>query len=118
MPPNDSEDAAAEEHVVEVRDDEVAVVLLGVDRGEACMTPEMPPMVNWETSPIANSIGVENFSEPLYIVPIQLKIFTPVGIAISIVLPEKMAFAVGPSPVVNMWWTQTLKPRTAIAAIA
>ena len=49
------------------------------------MTPESPPIVNCETRPIAKSIGVVNLSEPPTIVPIQLKIFTPVGIAISIV---------------------------------
>ena len=82
------------------------------------MTPESPPIVNCETRPIAKSIGVVNFSDPPTIVPIQLKIFTPVGIAISIVEPAKTALAVGPRPVVNMWCAQTPKPRKAIAARA
>ena len=56
------------------------------------MTPERPPIVNCETRPTAKSIGVVKFNEPPNIVPIQLKIFTPVGIAISIVLPAKTAF--------------------------
>ena len=59
-----------------------------------------------------------NRNDPLNIVPIQLKIFTPVGMAISIVLPAKMAFAVGPRPAVNMWCTQTPKPRKAMAMVA
>ena len=75
----------------------------------------MPPIVNWETSPTANSIGVVNLICPPHIVPTQLKIFTPVGMAISIVEAAKMALGVGPRPVVNMWWTQTPKPRKAMA---
>ena len=38
--------------------------------------------------------------------------------AVSRVAAEKAATGVGPSPVVNMWWTQTLKPRKAMAAMA
>ena len=45
--------------------------------------------MNSETKPTANSIGVVNVNEPPHIVPIQLKIFTPVGIAISIVLRRR-----------------------------
>ena len=49
------------------------------------MTPESPPMMNMAMKPSAKSIGVVNWSDPPHIVPIQLKIFTPVGMAISIV---------------------------------
>ena len=49
-------------------------------------------------------------------VPIQLKIFTPVGMAISIVASEKNASAKGPMPVENMWWLHTPKPRKAMNA--
>ena len=43
-------------------------------------------------------------------VPIQLKIFTPVGIAMSIVASENTESAIGPMPVENMWWLHTPKP--------
>ncbi len=66
------------------------------------MTPESPPITNWETSPTAKSIAVVNRNDPFTMVPSQLKILTPVGIAISIVPPAKTAFAVGPMPTVNM----------------
>ena len=41
----------------------------------------------------------------------QLKIFTPVGIAMSMVATEKAASATGPMPVANMWWLHTPKPK-------
>ena len=55
-------------------------------------------MMNIAMKPMANSIGVLNCSEPPHIVPIQLKIFTPVGMAISIVASEKKVSASGPMP--------------------
>jgi hypothetical protein len=51
-------------------------------------------------------------------VPIQLKIFTPVGTAISIVESAKKVLPTGPMPVTNMWCAQTPKARKAIAAVA
>jgi hypothetical protein len=47
-------------------------------------------------------------------VPIQLKIFTPVGIAISMVVSAKNVSARGPMPVENMWWLHTPNPRNAM----
>ena len=47
-------------------------------------------------------------------VAIQLKIFTPVGMAISIVLSPKNVSAIGPIPTANMWCAQTPKPSTPI----
>jgi len=75
-------------------------------------------MTNWETRPTAKSIAVVKRIEPPHIVAVQFRIFTPVGIAISIVLAPKTASGVGPRPVVNMWWAQTPKPRKAMAAVA
>jgi len=49
-------------------------------------------------------------------VPIQLKIFTPVGTAIAMVARAKAAVATVPMPVVNMWWLQTAKPRNPMQA--
>ena len=57
-----------------------------------------------------------NCSEPPQSVPIQLKIFTPVGTAISIVVSAKNESASGPIPVANMWWLHTPKPRKAMNA--
>ena len=57
--------------------------------GDACMTPEMPPIVNSATSAIANFIATVKRMLPPHIVKIQLKIFTPVGIAMSIVVDAR-----------------------------
>ena len=45
--------------------------------------------------------------EPPQSVAIQLKIFTPVGMAIRIVEMPKAEFATEPRPVVYMWCAQT-----------
>ena len=71
-------------------------------------------MMNMAMKPTANSNDVVNRICPPQSVPIQLKIFTPVGIAMSIVVPANTESAIGPSPVENMWWLHTLHPRNAI----
>jgi hypothetical protein len=78
------------------------------------MTPDRPPMMNIAMKPRAKYIGVRIWSDPPATVPIQLKIFTPVGIAISIVESENTVSAIGPIPVANMWWLHTPKPRNAM----
>jgi hypothetical protein len=52
--------------------------------------------------------------EPPQRVPSQLKIFTPVGMAIAMVVMAKIESASGPMPTANMWCAQTPKPRTAM----
>lgn len=52
-------------------------------------TPVNPPNVNRKINPIAQIIGVLNRKLPPYIVPNQLKILIPVGIAIIIVAAVK-----------------------------
>ena len=47
--------------------------------------------------------------------PIQLKIFTPVGTAMIIVEMPNAVFATGPRPVANMWCAQTPQPMNPIA---
>ena len=47
--------------------------------------------------------------------PNQLKIFTPVGIAMSIVESPNAEIATGPRPVANMWCAHTPQPRKPIA---
>ncbi len=78
------------------------------------MTPEMPPMVNSAMSPIANFIAVAKRIWPPHIVAIQLKIFTPVGMPMSIVVRAKIVSAVAPMPTANMWCAHTPKPRKPI----
>ena len=79
------------------------------------MMPVTPPMMNMLMKPNAYSMGVFQLIEPLNIVPIQLKILTPVGTAISIVLEAKTASAMAPRPTANMWCAHTPKARKAMA---
>ena len=51
----------------------------------AQISPVKPPIVNTNRKPTENSIGVSKVIEPRHIVAIQLKTFTPVGTAISMV---------------------------------
>ena len=59
-------------------------------------------MVKTMMNPIAKSMGVSNVMDPLHMVASQLKIFTPVGTAISIVAYMKKSCPVSGMPVVNM----------------
>ncbi len=77
----------------------------------ACMTPVMPPIVNSAMRPQANSSGGLKRSAPPHIVASQLKIFTPVGMAISMLVPAMIVLNKVGSPVVNMWCPHTMKPR-------
>ncbi len=84
----------------------------------ARIRPVNPPMVNTKMKPSANSIGVSKVIEPRHIVAIQLKIFTPVGTAISMVAYMKNSWPVTGMPVVNMWCAHTMNDRMAIEAVA
>ena len=66
--------------------------------------------------PTAQSIGVSNVSLPRHIVPIQLKYFTPVGTAMSIVMSAKNGSST--APVTYMWCAHTVTDRAAIAMVA
>src|SRR5699024_12346816 len=66
--------------------------------------------------PSMTSIGVANVIDPLHMVPIQLKNFTPVGTAISIVMKAKNSSMTVPR--VYMWWAHTVTDRAAIAIVA
>ena len=72
-------------------------------------------MVNMAMNPSAKQSAVVKRMRPPQSVRSQLKIFTPVGTAISIVMIENAASATGPSPTANMWWLHTPKERTPIA---
>ncbi len=65
---------------------------------------------------MAHSIGVSKLSDPLSIVPAQLKNFTPVGTAIRKDMNEKNGSST--PPVTNMWWAHTVTDRPAIAMVA
>src|SRR4051794_30050326 len=83
--------------------------------GEACMIPVTPPMMNMAMKPTAYNIGVLKLTEPRHMVPIQLKIFTPVGTAMSIVVEANTASDNGPRPTANMWCAHTPNDRKAMA---
>lgn len=48
----------------------------------------------------------------------QLKIFTPVGMAIIIVVIPKKAFTFAPAPIVKKWCSQTMNDSTVIQTVA
>ena len=68
----------------------------------ASIIPDSPPMVNSATKAMANNIGVSKVNDPLNIVDNQLKTFTPVGIAMSIVEYIKNSSPAIGIPTVNM----------------
>src|SRR6478735_58416 len=80
------------------------------------MTPVRPPNVNVIRKPIDQSIGDSKVSDPRHIVPIQLKIFTPVGTAMSIVISENHGSST--EPVTYMWCAQTVTDSAAMAIVA
>ena len=84
----------------------------------AQISPVKPPMVNTKMKPVAHSIGVSKVIEPRHMVATQLKTFTPVGTAISIVAYMKNSCPTAGMPVVNMWCAHTVKERIAIDAVA
>src|SRR5439155_26986029 len=80
--------------------------------------PVKPPTVNMKMNPMANSIGVSKVIDPFHIVATQLKTFTAVGTAISIVTYMKKTCPAAGMPTVNMWCAQSRKGRIAIEAVA
>ena len=62
------------------------------------------------------SIGDSKVSFPRHMVPIQLKNFTPVGTAMSIVISAKNESIT--APVVYMWCAQTETESAPIAMVA
>ena len=64
----------------------------------ARIRPVKPPIVNTKMKPTANSIGVSKVIEPRHMVAIQLKTFTPVGTAISMVAYMKNSWPVTGMP--------------------
>jgi len=58
---------------------------------DAKITPLTPPILKSKIKPIINNKGVLKFNQPPQIVANQLKILTPVGTAIIMVLAVKYA---------------------------
>lgn len=80
--------------------------------------PVSPPIVNRNTNPDDQSKeGVFIKYEP-DIEEIQLKIFTPVGTAMTMVAAVKYARVSTSIPTVNIWCPQTINPRIPIDIIA
>src|SRR5262245_58860733 len=67
-------------------------------------TPERPPLMNSETTPMAQSIGVLKMMRDFQSVASQLQTFTAEGTAISIVPTAKAMARYGLMPLTNMWW--------------
>ena len=86
--------------------------------GTASITPVMPPITKVMMKPIVHSIGVVKRMRPRYIVNSQLKIFTPVGIEIIIVVMPKKAFTLAPAPIVKKWCSHTTNESTVMRTVA
>ena len=85
---------------------------------EARKIPVKPPIRNIATKAQACAIGTVMRIEPRQSVASQLKILTPVGTAMTIVATMKLVPSAGFIPLTNMWCAHTIKPSTAMAAIA
>src|SRR6476661_10869113 len=79
--------------------------------------PESPPTTNVARKPQAKSIGVVRWMTPRHIVASHENILMPVGTAIAIVVNIIGTRSHGPMPETNMWWAQTVNPRTPIATV-
>ena len=66
--------------------------------GTAMSTPLMPPITKVIMKPMVHSTGDSKRTRPRYIVNSQLKIFTPVGTAITMVVIPKKALTSARSP--------------------
>src|SRR6185312_4709763 len=82
------------------------------------ITPVMPPMVKVNRKPIVHSIGTVKCTRPRNMVNSQLKIFTPVGMEIIMVVSEKNELTSAPEPIVKKWCSQTRYDRIMIATVA
>jgi hypothetical protein len=78
----------------------------------------MPPIVNNNKNPIAKKNGVFQRRIPPHMVAIQLNIFIPVGMPMTIVAAIKYARVSTSSPTVYIWCAHTINPNTPIETIA
>ena len=64
--------------------------------------------------PMVQSTGESKRTRPRYIVNSQLKIFTPVGMAMIMVVMPKKALTSAPEPIVKKWCSHTRKESSVI----
>ena len=69
--------------------------------GTASSTPVRPPKTNVTMKPIVHSTGTVNRTRPPYIVNSQLKILTPVGTAMIMLMMPKKALTSALAPMVK-----------------
>src|SRR3569832_590176 len=81
-------------------------------------TPVTPPVENVTMNPINHNIGVVKTTFPRYMVKSQLKIFTPVGTAMIMVMIPKKALILALAPIVKKWCNQTINDKKVIDIIA
>src|SRR5207253_6169402 len=86
--------------------------------GTASSTPVMPPITKVTMKPIDHSIAEVKTIRPPYMVNSQLKTFTPVGTAMTMVAMPNTALTSAPAPMVKKWCSQTVKDSTVIATVA
>src|SRR3979490_1469928 len=86
--------------------------------GTAISTPVMPPMTNVTMNPIDHRTGTQTRPRPPYIVNSQLKILTPVGTAMIMVMTPKKPLTFAPAPMVKKWCSQTKNDSTQIDIVA
>lgn len=90
-----------------------------ISREELASTiPVSPPSVKRKINPEAHSIAALNFSIPPFIVLSHLNTFTPVGTAITMVAEVKYARVSTSIPTTNMWWAQTMNPKSPMESMA
>ena len=116
-PAEHAEHRSAEQHVVEVRDDVVAVVDLPVDReggkedaGEAAHREERDEADRPEQRRIEDEVAAPHRGDPV-------EDLHPVGTAITIDEIMKNESRPMGSPAVNMWCAQTSSEKNAIASV-
>src|SRR5579875_2824382 len=111
----DREDRAAEENVVNVRDHKVRVSHLVIERhhsqSHAVQTTDQEH-ANEAQGKVHRHLHIELAAQ---MVANQLKILTAVGIAISVVLVAKNAWAITGRPTANIWCAHTVKLKKPIA---
>ena len=69
-------------------------------------------------NPRVHSTGEVSSRLPRKMVNSQLNTFTPVGMAMIIVMMPKKAFTLAPAPMVKKWCNQTMNDSSVIATVA
>src|SRR6185312_15180737 len=82
------------------------------------ITPVMPPRMKVNRKPMDHIMGTVKRTRPWYMVNSQLKIFTPVGMEMSMVVSEKNELTFSPDPMVKKWCNHTRYDSTMMAVVA